>query len=43
MGNGRIKQPRLAIAIIAVAAVMLVAATTELAITGYGYSNRSST
>ena len=38
MVNERIKQPRLAIAVIAVAAVMLVAATTEMAITGYAFA-----
>ena len=38
MANERTKQPRLAITVIAVAAVMLVAATTEMAITGYVFA-----
>ena len=38
MVNERTKQPRLAIAVIAVAAVMLVAATTEMAISGYVFA-----
>ena len=38
MVNERIKEPRLAIAVIAVATVMLIAATTEMAITGYAFA-----
>src|SRR5919198_1168548 len=38
MVNERIKQPRLAIAVIAVAVVMLVAASAEMAITGYVFA-----
>ena len=38
MVNDNKKEPRLAIAVIAVAAVMMVAATTEMAITGYVFA-----
>jgi hypothetical protein len=38
MANDRTKQPRLAIAVVAVAAVMMVAATTEMAISGYVFA-----
>jgi hypothetical protein len=38
MVNDMKKDPRLAIAVIAIAAVMLVAATTEMAITGYVFA-----
>jgi hypothetical protein len=38
MVNERTKQPRFGIAVIAVAAVMLVAATTEMAISGYVFA-----
>jgi hypothetical protein len=45
MVNDKIKQPRFAIVLTAIAAVMLVAATTEMAITGYvfAYSRNQAT
>jgi hypothetical protein len=45
MANDKIKQPRFAIVLTAIAAVMLVAATTEMAITGYvfAYSRNQAT
>jgi hypothetical protein len=38
MVNEKIKQPRLAIAVVTIATVMLIAATTEMAITGYVFA-----
>ena len=38
MGIDSNRQPRLSITLIAVAAVMLIASTTEMAITGYAFA-----